>query len=334
MSESNGAKLGVLVGENKWTFFKEIYEDLAKSYSTQVFKSTNRSGPFTSGRISRWRFRNGIRTMLRHNDICFFEWSSDLLMPASHMPKTCPIVTRLHSFELYEWAPKINWDAVDKVILVSKAMEKRFSELYPKHASKTSVIYNGRSPETFRPSQNRDFDFTLGMLGTVLPIKRVYETVLMLYTLRTQGYPAQLRIAGATDREPRYFASIRRLVDELQLQDSVRFDGHVLDTPSWLQQIDILISNSYWEGQQVALIEAMSSGCYCLSHRWDGAEEMLPKENLFTSENELIDKIVRYADASEADRHESRMRLRSIACMNFGIEQTKANVRRTINELL
>ena len=61
------------------------------------------------------------------------------------------IVTRLHSYELYAWAPEVNWDHVDKVILVSQAMKGKFDDLYPAHAHKTEVVYSASSIEKFKP---------------------------------------------------------------------------------------------------------------------------------------------------------------------------------------
>ena len=70
----------------------------------------------------------------------FFEWASGLLASASHMAKTCGIVTRLHRYEMYRWADRINWDAVDRLILVSQAKLREFSAAFPQHVHKAVVI--------------------------------------------------------------------------------------------------------------------------------------------------------------------------------------------------
>jgi len=145
------AKLGSFVGVNIWTFFNEIYDDLIVHYPTEVYKRRTFNIPLLYGRLNRWGYREGIRSILSRNDVCFFEWASDLLVIASYLPKKSKIVTRLHSFELYDWAPKIKWDSVDKIILVSYAMQRMFAALYPAHASKTEVIYNGRMLNQFHP---------------------------------------------------------------------------------------------------------------------------------------------------------------------------------------
>ncbi len=328
-------KIGVFVGEEMWTFFNEIYNDLNARYQTEVYKEKIYNTPLLYGRLNRWVFNRQLRSMLRRNDICFFEWASELLMHASHMPKECAIVTRLHSFELYEWAPKINWDAVDKIILISHAMQRQFVALYPDQQHKTEVVYNGRSLDAFSPPDKKDFNFRLGMLCHIKPIKRIYEVILMLYELRQKGYKATLSIAGEAQSagDLRYQAAIHRLVKELGLSNAVSFDGYVSDAPGWLQNIDIFISNSFWEGQQVALLEAMASGCYCLSHFWAGAKEMLPPENLYITENDLQEKIIAYSKLPEAEKEAQRAQLRSIACEKFDIERTKAGIRHVIEQV-
>jgi glycosyltransferase involved in cell wall biosynthesis len=330
-------KIGVFVGEKgNWTFFDHIFDDLKTHYEPEVFRVKTYNTPLLHGRLNRWAFQEGIRSILRKVDVAFFEWASELLVPASHMPKYCPIVTRLHSYELFAWAPDVNWDNVDKIILVSKAMQTNFCEMFPKHAHKTYVIYNAKPLDTFKPIP-RDFCFDLGMLGTINPRKRPYEIILMLKALRDQGHDAQLHIAGGRHHAPdmdEYYVATHRLVDKLALQGHVTFYDHISNTAEWLQQRNIFISNSYWEGHQVALVEAMATGCYCLSHFWNGVEEVLPPENIYTTEAELMEKIIHYSHlpAAEQQRHQAQMR--DIACQMFDAEQQKVAIRRVIEESL
>ncbi len=326
-------KLGVLVSQDNWFFFQDIYDELASHYQTEIYRRKTYATPLLYGRLNHWALREGIRSMMRRNDICFFEWAGELLMVASHMPKRCAVVTRLHSFELYDWAPRINWEVVDKVILVSQAMRQHFGHLYPAHAHKTEVVFNGVSLDKFKAPIERSSSLNLGMLGVVVPIKRVYETVLMLHSLKEQGHDAYLHIAGPLDADPRYTVAIRRLVDRLKLGDNVVLEGIVTDTPTWLSKVDVFISNSFWEGQQVSLLEAMAAGCYCLSHVWAGSEEVLPLENLYVTQSELREKIVRYFEMSEAQKQEQRARMQAIACDRFDIDQTKVQIRQAVEKV-
>jgi glycosyltransferase involved in cell wall biosynthesis len=283
-------KLGIFVGEDNWTFFSEIYSYLSSRFETRVFKRKVYNIPILYGRLNRWKYSRDIQHLLMDNDVCFFEWASDLLAIASHMPGRSRVITRLHSFELFQWASRIDWENVDRIVVLSEAMRAMFSMMYPTHSHKLVVIHNGCALDRFVFADEKKFTFTLGMLNTITPIKRIYEIVLMVHSLVRQGYPATLRIAGNPDNDERYFAAITRIIRMLNLQDRISFDDFVHDTPAWLKDIDIFISNSYWEGQQTALIEALATGCYCLSHHWKGGDEMLPVDNLYVTENELMEK--------------------------------------------
>ena len=80
-------------------------------------------------------------------------------------------------------------------------------------------------------------------------------------------------------------------------------------------------------------MEAMASGCYCLSHRWRGAAELLPEEYLFTSGNELHEKIIAYDLAPESTKNEQRAFMRQIACQEFDIKKTVQKIRSVIDEV-
>ena len=330
-------QIGIFVGEHgKWAFLHDIYADISARYKTVIFKETAYKTPLFSGRINRWATERLMRTILRESNVSFFDWASELLVPASHLPKTGAIITRLHSYELYVWAPKVNWDHVDKVILVSQHMHRKFIELYPNHAHKAEVVDNGVVLDKFTPPAQRDFKLRLGMLCNIHPVKRIYETILSIYGLKQQGYQPHLTIAGgrwADGYFDDYLVSIQRLIEKLGLQNDVALVGFVKDTAAWLQTIDLFISNSYWEGQQVALVEAMAAGCYCLAHNCDGAEEVVPAEQLFLTDAELQQKVIEYANLPVAIKQQRHDQMRAIACSKFDAEDQKAAIRRIFVEV-
>jgi glycosyltransferase involved in cell wall biosynthesis len=329
--------LGIFVGESgNWSFFRGINEDLAKHYETDIFERKAYRTPLLYGRLNDWAHIQRIRQTLQRNDICFFEWASELLLPASHMPKRCAIVARLHSYELYAWAPRVNWASVDRVILVSEAMRSKFCGLFPDHAHKTRVIYNAKELDVFAPG-DRPFSFNLGMLCSINPRKRIYEVIIMLADLRSRGYPAHLHIAGGRlhgGDYDEYYVALHALVEKLGLNDAVTFYDHITSTAAWLRNIDVFVSNSYWEGHQVALIEAMAVGCQCYSHFWDGAEEVLPPENIYAAETQLADMLIAYSKLPEDVRKCERDRMRAIAIEKYDANHQYVAIRQVIEEAL
>ena len=322
-------KLGVANNET-WSFFADIYADLEARFNTSLFEYEAWSLPVLRERTERIRLSRNLQTFLRANDVVFFEWASDLLATASQFPKTCGIVTRLHRYELYQWADRVNWDAVDRIILVSRAKEREFVARFPTCAGKTVVSAPSTRLDRFS-CHPRDYAGTIGILCHLTPRKRVYELILAFHELIQQRADFHLHIGGGPDPAfLDYYEAIRYLVKELGLERSVTFDGHVTDAPAWFQNIDIFVSNSYSEGLQVAPMEAMASGCFCLSHRWSGAEELVPEENLFFLNTELIEKILHFSNLPQEQRVTSRALMREIAVQKFDIENTKAQIAQTI----
>jgi glycosyltransferase involved in cell wall biosynthesis len=326
--------LGLVVDGHRG-FIAELLEDWQSRYRATEFSFQEIELPFSQGRVNEWRLKRALKRFVNENDVIFFEWAGPLTIVGSQLPADKPLIVRLHSWELYEFAPHICWDAVDRIILVSQAMQQRFIELFPDQKAKTRVIYCGKSLTEFE-LKPRQFSGRIGLLGDIVPIKRVYEMVFVLHELRKKGYDFTLHIGGkprdGSDNK-RYSVSLKRAVEKLSLQDSVVFYGWVDDVPTWLHNIDIFVSNSYWEGQQNALLEAMATGCYCLAHFWDGAEEVLPAEYLFAGDNELQEKIVRYVAMSPDQKVQHQSRLRTIVEEKFDVEQMKQSIRSIIAEL-
>ena len=80
-------------------------------------------------------------------------------------------------------------------------------------------------------------------------------------------------------------------------------------------------------------MEAMASGCYCLSHHWAGADELLPEDNLYYSSQELIDKIFKYNELTENEKITQKARMRSIIADKFDIDHTKMQIRTVIENI-
>jgi hypothetical protein len=60
---------------------------------------------------------------------------------------------------------------------------------------------------------------------------------------------------------------------------------------------------------------------------------MLPDDQLYYSDNELINKIRTYCDTTDAEKQSMRESMREIACNKFDIDQTKAQFRQVIDEV-
>lgn len=322
-------KLGI-VTEETWDFLHEIYADLSEHHQTNLFKRKTVNPPFFKERVNRYLLRRNMQNFMNANDVIFFEWASELLALATHLPKTCGIVTRLHRYEMYQWVDQINWDAVDKIILVSQAKVKEFVSKFPEQAHKVVMLYEAVSLDRFQ-FQTRPFNGDIGILCHITPRKRVYELVLTFYEILQERGDLHLHIGGDEhELFGDYYQAIRTLIEKLGLEDRVIFYDFINRPEEWYHSIDIFISNSYSEGLQVSPMEAMASGCYCLSHQWDGADELLPVENLYFTDNQLKEKILEYSALPESEKQGRITDLQKMVVAKFNVDKTKVMVRQVI----
>ena len=53
-------KLGIFVGEENWTFFNEIFNDLSNHFNVEVFKKKTYNIPLLQGRLNSLIYREGM----------------------------------------------------------------------------------------------------------------------------------------------------------------------------------------------------------------------------------------------------------------------------------
>lgn len=325
-------KLGVVI-EETWSFFKEIYQDFQEHHQTELFERRKIKSPLFQDRLSWNAFRQDARAFLNRNDVIFFEWASEALANFSRLPKENGVVTRLHRYEMYHWVDKIDWSFVDRIIVVSDAKRTEFSAQFPAHAHKLVVIPEAISLEQF-PYSQRSYKGNLGILCHLTPRKRVYELILAFSILAKDHPHFHLHIGGGEhSRFKDYYISLRDLVTRLGLDERVTFHGSISNPLAWYQEIDIFISNSYSEGLQVSPMEAMASGCYCLSHNWPGARQLLPAAKLYETDQELVDLILAYDSLSPAAQAAESAYLRAMVEQNFDVNKIKGKIRQVVEEV-
>ena len=324
-------KLGVAI-EESWAFFHEVYAEFDARHETTLFEARRVRVPILRERLNRAVWRRDLQAFLRRNEVVFFEWASRLLAEATHMPKTCAIVTRLHRYEMYQWADRVNWKAVDRVILVSEAKRREFLGRFPGMADKIAVVPEAVSLEKF-PRSLKEYQGRLGTLCHLSPRKRVYELILAFSDLLRREGTFSLHIGGGPHpRFPDYEEALHSLVRRLGLQDRVTFYGPVNDPAAWYGRIDVFISNSYSEGLQVSPMEAIAAGCDCLSHGWDGADELLPSEHLYYTDSQLMEKVLRLSRLSPDERRLRQERLHEWVTSKFNVHNTKARLLGILDE--
>jgi glycosyltransferase involved in cell wall biosynthesis len=327
------SNLGLVISDNA-NFLNYIRSDLEKKYKVSEFQFAEKNFPVMSSRINSWRYKKNWQRFTHQQDVLFFEWAGEQLARASHLQKSAPVLVRLLGYELYHWAPHIDWNYVDVITVPLRWVKKDFGKYYSQYADKCEIIPTGIDIRRFDPTP-MPFRGNLGILGYISPRKRVYELILSFADMISTGLDLNLYIAGNHDqRYQRDFDPIQLLPSKLGIQDRVHFEGFVPSTTEWLKKIDIFISNSYSETQHVALQEAMASACYCLAHFWPGVEEYMPAGNIFGTPNDLLQKVNEFVALSEKQKMQQKSALLSVVQKEFDYKNVNIKLLDIIDKLL
>ena len=143
-------------------------------------------------------------------------------------------------------------------------------------AAKTYAISNGivLSPYTQAPASV----YTERMADIVMTARfarqKDHATLIRATALlRDRGLRPTVWLAGGGSA--RYQQRAQSQVQELGLQDQVRFLGVHRDVPSLLMARQIFVLSSHYEGMPLALVEAMAAGCAVVGSAVPGVQEVI-----------------------------------------------------------
>jgi glycosyltransferase involved in cell wall biosynthesis len=259
------------------TFLDPIMSDLRQDNEVRLFDNADPT-------------EAQMRALLDWCDLAWFEWCDNLVIAASKMPKSCKIICRLHSYEVFTGMPtQVDWSKIDHVVLVNRSVEellRRGVEV----PTPITVIYNGVDTDKFTISTNKEYSKRICSIGYINYTK---NAPLMLYCFKAiHDYDSSYRfhIAG-THQDPRIQVYFEHLLPKLNIP--ISFDGWVEDVPGYLRDKDYVISTSLFESFHYSIAEGMASGLLPLLHDWRGAEYLYPPEYLFTTPQTCVELIKR-----------------------------------------
>ncbi len=237
------------------TFIRPIMGHLAREYDTQ--------GP--------------IRGWPVECDLLWLEWADQAAVDITRNgPKTCPIICRFHSFELFTDLPRqIAWEWVDAVVFVAEHVKRRALERFPDiaKAGEILVIPNGVDLEKFTPGPERERGKVIGWVGGISHKKGPDLFAQVVRTVCDNDAEASFRVAGEF-QDPRYEAYFDKALTGFRGQ--VEFCGKVPphEMPDFYRSCDFILSTSPWESFQYAIAEGVLCGCDPIVYDWEGADEV------------------------------------------------------------
>jgi len=153
----------------------------------------------------------------------------------------------------------------DKIVCVSKGIDKIIRESVLPLRNKTTVLYNAYDVERIVQLSSEElgcqnFDGTpkLISVGTFRPEKGYWHLIKAVFVLKPKFPRIHLLILGNDYQNNG--ANLRSLVDKLGLCDNVTFDSWKTNPYSYIKKSDIYVLSSIREGFPNALVEGMVCG--------------------------------------------------------------------------
>ncbi|OQY00134.1 MAG: hypothetical protein B6I24_00590 [Bacteroidetes bacterium 4572_128] len=150
---------------------------------------------------------------------------------------------------------------VDKILVNSHETKNKFLEKNHNLTDKNkfTVIYNGLNLENYEKSnfkifyKKKDDEIILGNIGRLTKQKGQKYLIEIAKKLKSKNIKFKILIAGSGELEKK----LKNYSKENDLEKEIIFLGFVEDVKSFIQNIDIFLLTSLWEGFGYVLAESM-----------------------------------------------------------------------------
>jgi glycosyltransferase involved in cell wall biosynthesis len=146
------------------------------------------------------------------------------------------------------------YSGFDRIVAISEGVRAALGSWKPKIEPRVSVVTNGVTPifdaVLTRPQRKTLRILSMGSLRVAKNYRKMIEAVSLL-----SDFDFEYWIAGEGSEK----AELVQLADQLGVGEKVQFLGFVKDTGALMEQSDIFLMASTWEGFGLAALEAMNS---------------------------------------------------------------------------
>lgn len=259
-------------------------------------------------------------------DICWFEWCDELVIYGSKLPlaREKKIICRLHRYEVFTNYPRqVNWNSVDKLIIVTKHLEKFLKAQIPNINLKVNIvtINNGVNLKKYIFKQ-REKGFNICYIGYIHSRKNPALLLQIMNILVKKDRRYKLYIAGQF-QEPLIELYWNDQVNKMNLNKNIIFQGWQKDIDKWLEDKNYILSSSIHESFGYGIAEAMTKGIKPIIHNFLFADEIWDKRYLFNGIDEAVDMII----SEDYNSKEYRNFIEDNYSLNKQMEKIKRTIR-------
>jgi glycosyltransferase involved in cell wall biosynthesis len=200
--------------------------------------------------------------------------------------------------ELERWrrAVRMASEAPGAITVVAESLARDFRARGLDHADGIPVTRGGIRLSSFRQTRARDRSFrerwkipagavAFGAHGRLVPEKAYEVFVRAAARLVAQGSDARFVIAGGGPLK----GALEEEIAKAGLKDRFHLVGFVDDVPGFLNEVDVFVLSSRFEGFPVALVEALAAGKPCIATSLGGVQEMVGVDGALVVAPESVD---------------------------------------------
>lgn len=233
--------------------------------------------PFKIWRFSRWLRREGIdvlHTQTYHAHLFGCAAARLAGIPVVvHQQKTLGRLS-WRKEALFRWCLR----ASRKIITLSGRTRSDIADRYAIPNERIEVVPNAIDEREFHPAGDRmairrklglpEKEFLFGTVASLHPVKN-QRVIIEALALGDHGAQAVF-VGDGVERE-----NLKRLAQERGVADRVVFAGRQRPVAPWFQALDAFLLSSTWEGQALALLQAVSCRLPVLASRIEGNTAIL-----------------------------------------------------------
>lgn len=228
-------------------------------------------------RLPRWKWLRNLRfkwLIQREKPDLIVSWNRLHDLPV--IPQHIPFIHYEHGTSWYRHQVQEATSILKRADLIITASHaaKRMIELRWLHEASAKVVVNRNALPSSRalPKPRRSSEkIRIGFAGRFHPVKAPDVVVKVARELKGRHVNFEVSFAGGGE----LLEKTKALTRALELQDQVKFLGHVHDMAEFYSSLDFLICPSIREPFGLVPLEAMAQGCIPLVTRVDGLVESI-----------------------------------------------------------
>ncbi|MBJ7257999.1 MAG: glycosyltransferase [Chthoniobacterales bacterium] len=172
-----------------------------------------------------------------------------------------------------------------RVVALSPRTAEDLARTHNVQPGKISVVANGIEKTSFLPAADRTAlrrslglppdGLLVGTVGRLHPEKSHETTIAAVAEVRRMGASVTAVLVG----EGNIRGDLERFARESGVSDAIVFTGARRPAVPWFQALDIFVLASVWEGQPLALLQAVACGIPALASKIEGNTAVLGRDH-------------------------------------------------------